>query len=730
MGHLTCVGHTREELEAILGSYAEAGVAQRARAARRPAEGPARRRGRPTEGGFTYACELVELASGRGDFTVGGRRLPRRPPRRGVARARHRGAAGEAAARVPSSRSPTWCSAPSTTSTCVERAAAIGVDIPILPGIMPILNLAPGHPDGRAVRAARSRPRCARGSRRTSDDPAGAAGRGDRDGRRAVRGAARRAARPGCTSTRSTGPRRRARSSRPCGSPSDSRPTGQGSLRLHAWTLRTVTVTGQGSASVVPDSAVVRVAAARRAADVAEALSRGRRRRPTAGAVARRSRDLPPGSPALTGLAVARPPGQRRRLRGPPLAGRPLRVRRRRGRAADRAGRGGRRRARASRGCRWTWATPPPPARRPRGGVRRRPGARRAPGRPRRDDAGRGRGRSSRAASQGPGGPAPVALRAAEDDGPARARRDRGPRRRRPSPGCSPESGPTRVGRGPPGRSPGPPAPPRARRTAARSRASRAHRRRTRPGPGWSGRAAVRTVRAALPQHAQRRAAPALDQVARRPVDPDDDPVADVDPVPGQRDAATSSASRPRPWTVHAARAVGARPPVRTTSIGSPWSTTSCGRSGSARRRGRGGDDRRERGHGALRRAAPAPAAGAGRSRTRRVGVELAGRRSRPPTARPSRTTRSRAVVPVSTSTPRVAIRSASAVPDRRQAAGHRPGAEPLLEVRRDARARPGRCAGRGPRRRTGGRPRAAAARRGRPCAAAGAASRGCRAGR
>ena len=73
----------------------------------------------------------------------------------------------------------------------VERAAAVGADLPIIPGIMPILNL-------------RSMERMVEFSRRQlpeeitarlapyADDPARAAGRGHRDRHRAVRGAARR----------------------------------------------------------------------------------------------------------------------------------------------------------------------------------------------------------------------------------------------------------------------------------------------------------------------------------------------------------------------------------------------------------------------------------------------------------------------------------------------------------------------------------------------------------
>src|SRR5687768_3671035 len=70
MAHLTCVGHTKEELEEVLTSYAEAGVANVMLLRGDPQEGP-RADWTPTEGGFTHAVELVELAAGRGHFSIG-----------------------------------------------------------------------------------------------------------------------------------------------------------------------------------------------------------------------------------------------------------------------------------------------------------------------------------------------------------------------------------------------------------------------------------------------------------------------------------------------------------------------------------------------------------------------------------------------------------------------------------------------------------------------------------
>ncbi len=139
MGHLTCVGHTREELERILDAYAEAGVGNVLALRGDPAEGP-RAEWTRTEGGLDYAQELVELASARDEFSVGVAAFPEGHPSAEsldrdadvlVAKA-HAGA--EFAVTQMFFRAADYFA-------LVERVRARGVDIPILPGIMPILNL-------------------------------------------------------------------------------------------------------------------------------------------------------------------------------------------------------------------------------------------------------------------------------------------------------------------------------------------------------------------------------------------------------------------------------------------------------------------------------------------------------------------------------------------------------------------------------------------------------------
>ena len=76
MPHLTCIGHARAELEAMLDDYAAAGIGNvLALAGDPPADGS------PAVGDFTYASELVELVRARGDMAIGVAAFPETHPR-------------------------------------------------------------------------------------------------------------------------------------------------------------------------------------------------------------------------------------------------------------------------------------------------------------------------------------------------------------------------------------------------------------------------------------------------------------------------------------------------------------------------------------------------------------------------------------------------------------------------------------------------------------------------
>jgi methylenetetrahydrofolate reductase (NADPH) len=139
MAHLTCVGHSREELRSVIGSYADAGVRNVLALRGDPPGGP----GTPwtaTPGGLTYATELIELVTSLGDFCVGAAAFPEG----------HREAESvEHDARVMKAKQDAGAGFAITELffrvddyfALRDRSAAVGVDMPILPGIMPITSL-------------------------------------------------------------------------------------------------------------------------------------------------------------------------------------------------------------------------------------------------------------------------------------------------------------------------------------------------------------------------------------------------------------------------------------------------------------------------------------------------------------------------------------------------------------------------------------------------------------
>src|SRR3954469_12533326 len=149
VAHLTCVGHTRAELQGILDTYAAEGIEHVMLLRGDPSEGP-RAEWTPTEGGLTYAVELVELARSRGDFRVGVAAFPEGHPSAAsldadadvlVAKAR---AGAEFAVTQMFFRASDYFG-------LADRGGARGVAIPILPGIMPILNLAAIRRQGELI---------------------------------------------------------------------------------------------------------------------------------------------------------------------------------------------------------------------------------------------------------------------------------------------------------------------------------------------------------------------------------------------------------------------------------------------------------------------------------------------------------------------------------------------------------------------------------------------------
>jgi methylenetetrahydrofolate reductase (NADPH) len=139
MAHLTCVGHTVEELQCVLTALRVSGVRNVLALRGDPLDGP----GTPwvsTDGGLDYASELVDLIKRGGDFSIGVAAFPEGHRDAAsldddvaVLKAKH-DAGAEFAVTEMVLRSADYFA-------LVDRAAAADVDFPIIPGIMPILGV-------------------------------------------------------------------------------------------------------------------------------------------------------------------------------------------------------------------------------------------------------------------------------------------------------------------------------------------------------------------------------------------------------------------------------------------------------------------------------------------------------------------------------------------------------------------------------------------------------------
>ena len=139
MGHLTCVGHTRDELVEIITSYRDAGVRNILALRGDPKEGPSAP-WTPTTGGLTYATELVELVQEIGGFSIGVAAFPEGHPSAGSRASDAQVLAAKARAGAEFAVTQLFFKAEDYAGL-VARLRNAGVDMPVLPGIMPITNL-------------------------------------------------------------------------------------------------------------------------------------------------------------------------------------------------------------------------------------------------------------------------------------------------------------------------------------------------------------------------------------------------------------------------------------------------------------------------------------------------------------------------------------------------------------------------------------------------------------
>jgi methylenetetrahydrofolate reductase (NADPH) len=137
MAHVTCVGHSRAELRAVFDALAEAGVENIMALRGDPPKG--QEHFTVAEGGLRYASELVELLAAEYPFAIGAAGYPEKHQEADsldsdIANAVRKVRAG---ARFLVTQ---FFFENDAYFDYVARLRAAGVDVPVIPGIMPITN--------------------------------------------------------------------------------------------------------------------------------------------------------------------------------------------------------------------------------------------------------------------------------------------------------------------------------------------------------------------------------------------------------------------------------------------------------------------------------------------------------------------------------------------------------------------------------------------------------------
>jgi len=137
LAHVTCVGSTRDELRATFRDLRAAGIEHVMALRGDPPKGEARFQ--PAPGGFRYASELMEMLSGEFEFEIGGAVYPEvhpeaESPQSDLAAALRKVRAGA------SFLTTLMFYDNEAYFSFVARARAAGIDVPIVPGIMPITS--------------------------------------------------------------------------------------------------------------------------------------------------------------------------------------------------------------------------------------------------------------------------------------------------------------------------------------------------------------------------------------------------------------------------------------------------------------------------------------------------------------------------------------------------------------------------------------------------------------
>jgi methylenetetrahydrofolate reductase (NADPH) len=137
LAHVTCVGSTRDELRATFRDLQAAGIENVLALRGDPPKGATDFT--PTEGGFAYASELVDMLAAEFPFAIGGAAYPEKHPEASSA-------ADDLAAALRKVRAGATFLVTQlffdndVYFAFVKRAREAGIDVPIVPGIMPITN--------------------------------------------------------------------------------------------------------------------------------------------------------------------------------------------------------------------------------------------------------------------------------------------------------------------------------------------------------------------------------------------------------------------------------------------------------------------------------------------------------------------------------------------------------------------------------------------------------------
>ena len=137
MAHVTCVGHSRDELRALFTELAASGVQNIMALRGDPPKG--QEQFVTAAGGFTYAAELIDMLSQEFSFSIGAAAYPEKHLEAESAEADLRNAVRKVQAGAEFLVTQLFFDNDAY-FTFVDRLREAGVYVPVVPGIMPITN--------------------------------------------------------------------------------------------------------------------------------------------------------------------------------------------------------------------------------------------------------------------------------------------------------------------------------------------------------------------------------------------------------------------------------------------------------------------------------------------------------------------------------------------------------------------------------------------------------------